>query len=46
MLTVAEAVARAHQAPGRPVVAADVTDDPAGGFRGTHVVLRALVEPG
>ena len=47
MLTVAEAVARARQVPGRPVVAADVADNPGGGFPGdSTVVLRALVELG
>jgi microcystin degradation protein MlrC len=47
MLTVAEAVERARRVPGRPVVAADVADNPGGGFPGdSTVVLRALVELG
>jgi microcystin degradation protein MlrC len=47
MLTVAEAVERARRGPGRPVVAADVADNPGGGFPGdSTVVLRALVELG
>ena len=47
MLTVAQAVEQAHRAPGRPVVAADVADNPGGGFPGdSTVVLRALVELG
>ena len=47
MLAVAEAVERARRVPGRPVVAADVADNPGGGFPGdSTVVLRALVELG
>lgn len=47
MLTVAEAVERARRGPGRPVVAADVADNPGGGFPGdSTIVLRALVELG
>ena len=47
MLTVAQAVEQARRAPGRPVVAADVADNPGGGFPGdSTVVLRALVELG
>ena len=47
MLTVAEAVERARRVSGRPVVAADVADNPGGGFPGdSTVVLRALVELG
>src|SRR5262249_37532457 len=45
MLTVAQAVEQARRAPGRPVVAADVADNPGGGFPGdSTVVLRALVD--
>jgi microcystin degradation protein MlrC len=47
MLTVDEAVQRAARVPGRPVVAADVADNPGGGFPGdSTVVLRALVALG
>jgi microcystin degradation protein MlrC len=47
MLTVAQAVEQARLSPGRPVVAADVADNPGGGFPGdSTVVLRALVELG
>jgi microcystin degradation protein MlrC len=47
MLTVAEAVERARCVAGRPVVAADVADNPGGGFPGdSTVVLRALVALG
>ena len=47
MLTVAEAVQRAARIPGRPVVAADVADNPGGGFPGdSTVVLRQLVALG
>lgn len=47
MLTVAEAVERARRVSGRPVVAADVADNPGGGFPGdSTVVLRGLVELG
>ena len=47
MLTVAEAVERAARVPGRPVVAADVADNPGGGFPGDGtVVLAELVARG
>jgi microcystin degradation protein MlrC len=47
MLTVAQAVERAVSVPGRPVVAADVADNPGGGFPGdSTVVLRTLVSLG
>ena len=48
MLTVgARPSSRRAAAPGRPVVAADVADNPGGGFPGdSTVVLRALVELG
>jgi microcystin degradation protein MlrC len=47
MLTVAQAVELARRCPGRPVVAADVADNPGGGFPGdSTVVLRALVDLG
>jgi len=47
MLTVAQAVERAASVPGRPVVAADVADNPGGGFPGdSTVVLRTLVSLG
>ena len=47
MLTVAQAVEQARRVPGRPVVAADVADNPGGGFPGDSTVgRRALVELG
>jgi microcystin degradation protein MlrC len=47
MLSVAEAVGRLRDIPGRPVVAADVADNPGGGFPGDNTdVLRDLLALG
>ncbi len=47
MLSVTEAVARLRDIPGRPVVVADVADNPGGGFPGDNTeVLRGLLDLG
>src|SRR5262249_28456541 len=47
MLSVKEATARLRDIPGRPVVAADVADNPGGGFPGDNTdVLRKLLALG
>jgi microcystin degradation protein MlrC len=47
MLAVAEAVERSRRVAGRPVVLADVADNPGGGFAGdSTVVLRSLLDLG